>query len=98
MITLHLNLFQNCEEDNGSNQEIGEDKENNPVVQKRNRRRSRLSLKRTADRLTNEINKKIKTQTGEGDPVFTVSDPDETILYLIFITVKVFTKHKLHKK
>ena len=59
------------------------------------------SLKRTADRLTNEINKKIKTQTGEGDPVFTVSDPDENyfkVFYLIFITIKVFTKHKLHKR
>ena len=92
LITLHLNLFQNCEEDNGSNQEIGEDKENNPVVQKRNRRRSRLSLKRTADRLTNEINKKIKTQTGEGDPVFTVSDPDENYFVLDIHNSKSFHK------
>ena len=61
-------------------------------MQKRNRRRSRLSLKRTADRLTNEINKKIKTQTGEGDPVFTVSDPDENYFVLDIHNSKSFHK------
>ena len=75
-----INLFQTFEEDEEKN---GEDNESNPLMRNNgDRRRRRLSLKRTADRLNNEINKRIKMQRGEGDSVFTVSDPDENYFVL----------------
>ena len=85
MIYVIFHIFQNIEED-------GEDKENKAVVEKKHNKRSRLSLKRTAHRLTNQINKKIKNQRGEGDPVFTVSDPDENYFVLDIHNSKSFHK------
>ena len=49
-------------------------------------------MKRNADRLTNEINKKIRNQTGQGDPVFTVSDRDENYFVLDIHNSKSFHK------
>ena len=82
---LYFIYFQNSEEG-------GEDKENKAVVEKKHNKRSRLSLKRTADRLSNQINKKIKNQRGEGDSVFTVSDPEENYFVLDIHNSKSFHK------
>ena len=51
-------------------------------------------MKRSANRLTNEIKKKIRNQTGQGDPVFSVSDPDENYFVLDIHNSKSF--HKTH--
>ena len=82
---LNILKFQSC---GGENEE---DKENQPVVDERKKdRRSRLSLKRTAKHLTNEINKKIKNQRGEGDSVFRVSEPDDNYFVLELFGSKSF--------
>ena len=49
-------------------------------------------MKRSANRLTNEIKKKIRNQTGQGDPVFSVSDPDENYFVLDIHNSKSFHK------
>ena len=80
---MEILLFQNGEED----------KENvGSVQQRKNDNRSRLSLKRTAKQLTNEINKKIRTQTGDGDDVFRVSKPDDNYFVLELFGSKSFHK------
>ena len=64
--------FQTLEEE----EEEQKDKENRPCtsVQKNKKKenRSKLSLKRTANKLTKEINKKIKNQKGKGEEIFNV--------------------------
>ena len=84
-----MNIFQ------GYNEE--EDKENNQstksVQQKKRRgRKSRLSLKRTADRLTKEINKRVKTQKGGGESVFSVTEDDENYFVLEISGTRSFHK------
>jgi len=92
----YCTLFQNLKE-NGENNE-DEDKENIPngispkKKKKKENNRTRLSLKRNANRLTNEINKKLKTQKGEGDSVFTVSKSDENYFVLDITGSKSFHK------
>ena len=55
-------------------------------------RRSRLSLKRTANKLTREINKKIKNQKGEGDGIFTLKKSDENYFVLEISGTRSFHK------
>ena len=59
---------------------------------KKKERKSRLSLKRTANRINKVINKKLKTQTGEGDPVFNVTKPNENYFVLEISGTKSFHK------
>ena len=54
--------------------------------------RSRLSLKRTANKLTKEINKRIKNQKGEGDGIFTLKKSDEN-----YFVLKISGTRSFHK-
>ena len=58
----------------------------------------RLSLKRTANKLSKEINKKIKNQTGEGDPVFSVNRVDENYFVLEITGTRSFHKTQAAKE
>ena len=61
-------------------------------------KRSRLSLKRTANKLSKEINKKIKNQTGEGDSVFSVNRVDENYFVLEITGTRSFHKTQAAKE
>ena len=72
------------------------DKENRPstsnMQEKKQDNRSKLSLKRTANKLTKEINKKIKNQKGEGEAVFNVTKSDENYFVLEISGTRSFHK------
>ena len=55
-------------------------------------KRNRLSLKRTADRLSNEIKKRLKIKREREILLFTVSDPDENYFVLDIHDSKSFHK------
>ena len=73
-----------------------EDKENRPstsnMQKKKKDNKSKLSLKRTANKLTKEINKKIKNQKGEGEAVFNVTKSDENYFVLEISGTRSFHK------
>ena len=73
-----------------------QDKENRPstsnIQKKKKDNKSKLSLKRTANKLTKEINKKIENQKGEGEVVFNVTKSDENYFVLEISGTRSFHK------